>query len=518
MIQPRQFKLTEGIDAYNPDVVADLLVFLYLNNVDPRLGRLMASKGYSLFQDLSLAVGEKIVSFGYYQLSNRVFNNLYAFSKTSVYWFDFDLEQFDTVPIYTGFFSSEDPYVLLQWYDALYVTKLYSPYVKLQRKVATEIANAPYARYGIVANSHVYLGAVGDTIESSLALIRWSDRDDPESWAIDPNASEADFFNLEPDSRQITGMSYQRGSPLTYAENNIWIGRDIGFPGGFAHEPLFPGIGNIFHDAVVRNKEVDYFIGQDDIYELNGLQLVPIGEKIFSRFIEDIKINVNTRCRGYIDSRKDQVFWIYTANDDSQKSIVYNYREKKWSQRDPQNLCGWFDSPRVALRGYAVIDDVTEIIDTVTTLIDDPDEGFPVVLPQLGGVNGHVVKASNEKTKYGGDSFAHLVETFDFFFETIGQVNEITKILLEYVGDGTSNVQVFIGTRANQAADVSWSAAVDLDNVTDSSLAFYVRRLGVGKYIRFRFTWGNTGVNYIDELRLLSLQQVKKDADVTPQE
>lgn len=519
---PKQYRLSEGIDAYNPDVVADLLVFLYLNNVEPRLGRLMASRGYELFQDLELETGDKIVSFGFYQLSNRRFYNLYAFSRTSVYWFDFALEQFDPTPIYTSFFASDEPYVLLQWYDALYVTKMFSKFVKLQRKVATEIENAPFGRYGIIANSHAYLGSVGNTYDVNLAMIRWSDLDDPESWQVNPNESEADFFNLEPESGQLTGVSYQRGSPIDYCENCIWMARAVGFPGGFTHEPVYPGIGNIFHGAVVRAKEIDYFIGADDIYQLNGLQIVPIGEKIFARFIEDVKIESDTQVRGYADSRKDQIFWIYTAKSGERKSIVYNVREKKWSERDPQDLHGWLDTPRISMRGYDVIDDfddpVEDIIDNADALIDDPDEGFPAVLPQLGGIDGKVVKATDGIVKFDGTSFAHQVETFDFFFETIGQVNEITKVLLEYVGTGQPAILVSTGTRGNQSEDILWSTPVSLDRSTDSSLSFFIRSIGVGKYIRFRFTWENASSDHVSDLRFLSLHRVETAEDVQPQE
>jgi hypothetical protein len=170
------------------------------------------------------------------------------------------------------------------------------------------------------------------------------------------------------------------------------------------------------------------------------------------------------------------------------------------------------------MRGYLVIDDHPELIDSNSNLIDDPDEGFPLVLPQLGAVGGDVVKASDALLKYDGTAFAQLVETFDFFFETIGQVNEITKVLLEYIGSGSPNIQVFIGTRANQSQTISWSAAVDIDRSTNSSLNFFHRQKGVGKFIRFRFTWGNTGTNNATELRLLSLHKVENTEDAAPEE
>jgi len=516
--EPKQFKLNEGVDTYNPDVVADILVFFFLNNIEPRLGRLFASKGYSIFQDLELETGDKIVSFGYYQLANRKFYNLYAFSKTSVYWFNFETELFEVTPIYEGFFDSSDPYVIIQWYDCLYVTKLQSPYVKIERKLVTPIEGAPYARYGIIATGHVFLGAVGDFLDNELAMFRWSDRDSPEDFVVNPNESEADFFQLEPDSRQITGLSYQRGSPVSYSENCIWIAQDIGFPGGFRFEPLIPGIGNIFHNAVVRAGEVDFFIAQDDIYMLNGLQLVSIGEPIFQRFINNIKIVANMSVRGYLDTRKTQVFWVYTRTDDSLWSIVYNYKEKKWSEREPQGITAWMDTPLVAMSGYKVIDDYTEFPDDVDDVIDDPNEGFPVVFKPFAAADGVILKSDDAVLKADETSFDHRIETFDFYFATFGQVNEITKALLEYVGTGEPDIQLSIGTRPNQSAPIAWSTPKSLDRDTDSSLNFFIRAIGVGKYIRFRFEWSNEEDDNVDDLRLLSLIKVEDQVDGAPEE
>lgn len=508
---PAQFKLTEGLDAYNPEVTGKDLFFLYLNSVEPKLGRLYASLGHSVFQQLENATSDRIISFGYYQLRSRQFYELYAFSRTKVYRFNFATGLFNTAAIYSSFYSSDDPYVIIPWYDCMYVTKLYSPYVKIERDTVTVIADAPYARYGIVANGHVYLAGVGDTVTNELARVRWSDLDDPESFAIDPNSSEADFFDLEPDSREITGVSYQRGVPLTYAQNNIWAGTPIGFPGGFRHDPIIPGVGNIFHGALVHNKEVDYFIGDDNIYALNGLQLVPIGSEIYQRFIGDVK-KTNPYVRGYIDTRANQVFWIYLRTNDTYWSIVYNYLEKKWCERDPQNVTAWFDAPRTSMRGFDTIDEMTEFVNTNTDLIDDPDAGYAVTVPQLAAANvsnaNKVLSAHAQKLKADGTSFSHKIETFDFFFETIGEVNEVTKALIELTKGGTPNVALRIGVRDNQADAVVWSASTALDS-SKSTLSFFTRSIGVGRYLRFEFTWTNTAANYVTDLRLLSLMQIE---------
>lgn len=515
------FVLREGIDAYGPEVSSDKLSFAQLRSVEPRLARLFAARGYEIFNDIGLSAGDRITGFGYYTLSNRQFSNVYAFSRTSIYWFDFEAGAFSATAIYTSFPASDDPPVVIPWFDCMYVTKFGGKYVKVERTVTTEIAGAPSGRYGILANSHAMLANVTENMSASLARIRWSDLDAPESFILNPLESEADFFDLEATSQEITGLSYQRGSPLAYSISDVWIGSYLGFPASFRWEPLFPGLGNIFHNAVVRNKEVDYFIGADNIYAINGLQVNPIGDEIFERFINDVKIVARTSVRGYIDTRKTQVFWVYTNNDDELWSIVYNYKEAKWSERDPQDISAWFDTPRVMFRGYNVIDDYDsvsdDIIDDQSELIDDPDAGFPLRLPQLSGglsdpTTPVIAKATDARLKLDGSSFASEIETFDFFFEDIEETKEVTKATIEYTGLGQPDIRVEIGSRHNQSEDIVWSSPIGLTN-QGGSLNFFFRSEGVGKYLRFRLTWNNTDTAYIDDLRFLSLKKVENGDD-----
>lgn len=513
----KQFPLVAGLDCYSPAIISDQLRFYTLSNAEPRLNRIFASQGFAAFQDFVLETGESIKAFAMYQLVNRQFVNVYAITETRIYWFDFETGEFDQTPIYTGFLSSAYDYVIIPWYDAVYITKWGNPYVRVQRKIATAVAGVPSARYGLVANSHVFLAGINDGITAHLARTRWSDLEEPESWTIYPATSEADFFDLEADSMEITGLSYQRGTALVYSQNTIWGAYYIGFPGGFRHEPLFPGIGNIFHGALVRNKEVDYFIGRDNFYELNGLQIVPIGTEIFERFIADVRIDENTAVRGYLDSRKNQVFWVYTRTTGQLWSIVYNYVERKWSERDPQGLTAFFDSPRTVVRGHDVIDHLSTTINNISTLIDNLSLGTARALPQLVGGSGSIplAQVASEPLKVDGEPFDHVAETFDFFFETFTEVKEFIRVDVDFKGTGIPALELEIGTRNNQNASISWSSPLTMEQF-DGSYSFFFRTEAVGKYTRFRLSWNNSAENKIDELLLLSLRKVQHTPDDNP--
>lgn len=515
---PKTLELNGGVDTYSPAIAGEELKFLTLNNIEPRLGRLFASKGSSLFQVVDSGT-ERIVSFAMYHLSNRQGTNIYALSSTKAYWFNIATGLFENTAIYSGFLNTNDPYVVLPWYDCVYVTKPGQPLVRLQHKTATVISNSAWGRYGVVANGHLYLGCAGDSISNQLARVRWSDLDDPESWAIDTNASEADFFDLEPEERQITGISYQRGRPLVYSEDSIWTGQYIGFPGGFRHEPLFPGLGNIFHGSVVRTKEVDYFIGKDNFYALNGLQPVPIGDEIFPRFIDDVVITSDTVVKGYFNPRKHQVFWVYDSvahTGSGLWAVVFNYKENKWSERRAEGLLSFFDPPRTKVRGYTVINDNATVINSASGLIDAL-ENILTTVPQLACVPYssvfHVVTPEGSFKPYNDTLQECALETFDFYVDDFTKVKEVTKLVFEAVRTSTlPSTLLYVGTRKNQSDAITWSSSISTDSL-DSNLAFFIRSEGVGRYIRFRLYFNNVAANYISQLLLLSITKVEENVD-----
>lgn len=514
------FTLGAGVDKYNPPISSATLSFLTLTNVEGRLGRLKVSTGLTSLQAGFLVGGDVIVGFQFYSLPNRQYYNLYAFSKTSIYIYNFVTGLFTTTPIYTGFPSTTDPYVFLQWFGALYVTKLGAKYVKLTGSLAAETSDSvtglaiPYARYGIIANAHVYLGGFYDGSTVQLGGIRWGDLDSPESFGFNSSSSEADFYLLDPDAQEITGVSFQRGQPIVYAKNAIWIGTYVGFPGGFTHQPLFPGLGNIFHNAVIRLKEIDYFIGPDSFYTLNGLQVSPLGQEIFEFFINDVVTGPNTSVRGFSDTRRYQLFWVYqSVSMGTLWSIVYNYKDQTWCDRDPQSLSAWFDAPRNSLQGYQVIANVATIINSDSTIINN-DNVYPLSLNQFAG-STVVSTADNAVLKVDGTQFVPIVETFDFYFGNFNLVKEILTVILDYVGVGTPNITCSIASRENQSEPIVYATAIPMSNI-DGSFAFYSRTPGVGKYLRFKFTWNNTSTDYITDLTLLAFSKIDHSPDENP--
>lgn len=513
-ITPLLYPLNQGVDTYNPPIASKDLFFTQLIQIEPRLGRLQASRGLAAFQSLaaSLGPGDALMGFGYYSLTQLLAVNFYAFSKTKVFWFDFSTGFFDPTPIYSGFTSSEDPYAVMPWYDGLFVTKP-GRMVKLASNTATVVPGIS-AKYGIVANSHLYLGDVTDVARDKTRL-RWSDLDAPESFDIQPDSSEAGFFSIEPPAIAIRGITYQRGNPVVYTDAGLWSGTAIGFPGGFVHQPLYPGVRLPYDYTVVQYKDIDYFIGEDNFYALNGFQVVPIGDAIWERFQSLLKVETNTKVRGFVDSRRDQIFWTFTRADNDQLwSVVYNYKEAKWSERDALNVTAWFDAPKFFLSGYTPIDEISAQIDTVSTSFDE-DEGLDVLIPQLAAVVGQIGKVDGTVEPAIYSAVEGKVETFDFFYDSIDEVKTLIRAVVEFTGGGSPDLELEIGSRDSQFETISWSSPISVTNYKGKK-AFFFRSTGIGKFIRLRFTWTNSNTNYIDDMRLVEIQKVQDVTTTSP--
>ena len=127
--------------------------------------------------------------------------------------------------------------------------------------------------------------------------------------------------------------------------------------------------------------------------------------------------------------------------------------------------------------------------------------------PVIGQVSDSILKMDSEQ-------FDHLIETFDFYFDEIGEVSEVNKVIMEYKGAGVPNMTLQIGTRPSQVNDVTWSSPI-AQTVMNGTVTFFFRRQGAAKYIRFRFAWNNTNDDYVDDLRLMSITRVEDGPDLT---
>lgn len=456
---------------------------------------------------------ETIRMFGYFIQPYEQYSDLYAIMDTEVHQYDFSADAFKSTSIYK-FNGGNLPYSGVSWYDKFYVSKRGAGLVRLKGNSAVRIPGAPGGRYMIVANSHLMLANLFSRSSAAPNQLQWSDLYAPESFEIS-DASEADFFSLEPGDGEITGLTAQRSGQNIYTPNSIWQG--IYNNGEFRFAVLYRGIGNAYHGGVIQVKDKDYFVDAEGFHELDGQQVQNIGDEIWKFFKATLKDNgPKTLLTAIVNIFTYEVAWIYDHVEGFRWSVVYNYKEDKWSDRDPQDVyCALFTT--FALRGYIVIDDVPDIIDTMSVTIDG-DWQFPGASPieMYGSTNGRVLIPSGFHERPDGSAFACEAESYEFYLDSLFNVKEFDKLKLFYSGSGQPNLQLLVGTRNHRFEPVKWSPIQQIAEQLPGETAFYFRKEGVGKLVRFKFVWNNTKTDYISELTNIGFSKLD-NADDTPE-
>jgi hypothetical protein len=510
------FRLSHGVDVYNPDVNALDLQFSRLKNIQPWRGRMVVARG---FTPATQNVSGKVLLFMFSTEPYTLYSSFFAFTDTHIYAYDFigpaTADQFSSSAIYT-WPTGSPPIAAVSWYDRVYATRQNAPLLRLIGDVAFEVPNAPGGRYMVLSNSHLMIANLAYNNQNYPNRVRWSDIYDPESWEVTED-SEADFFELEPGDGEIMGLSYQRGNNLIYTRVSIWIAQYNPLPNGYKFSPLYTDVGCNFHGGQVSVKEKDYFIGTDNIYMVDGLQLQEIGDPIWKFFKSDCVTNAST---GYIVTRvikeEHSIAWIYDKLGGGYWSIVYNYKENKWSDRDPQDVFAsiYLTYP---LRGFLTIDMITDIIDLPPndTRLIDGDWQFPTSsrTEVHGGLNGKLFIDNLPYAKADTSPINCEASTYEFFVDTLVDEKEFDILCLHYAGFGRPNIKLSVGRRKNRLAPVEWQTPREAYDQLAGETMFHFRNDGVGKLVQFKFSWDNTNTNYVSELTNLSLHKLDDGAD-----
>lgn len=206
--------------------------------------------------------------------------------------------------------------------------------------------------------------------------------------------------------------------------------------------------------------------------------------------------------------------WIYDHTDGKKWAIVYNYKEDKWSDRDPQGILAGLQLIH-PLRGFVVIDSISTLIDNVSDLIDG-DWQFPESTQQnfYGTTNGQILIESGKYGKFDGTPFKCYAETHEIFADSLLTVKEFDRLKILYSGKGLPKLEVLIGRRKNRFAEIEWSTPMKISEQIPGETTFFIRKDAVGHLIRFAIRWDNTNTDFIDELTHISFVKAENQPDV----
>lgn len=360
------YPLQEGMDQYSPDISAQGLPLVELSNAVVRKRRLDTLQKHSQVGQVGTSpVLGYIHSFD----PTTAASAFYALTDTGVYRYDAESDEWFPEPIDT-FVSTGQPFASVQWEDRVYVTRPGYPLSKLDYHQSVEVdtswregTQSLSARYALVTNNHLMLANVQEGQSSYRTRLQWSDLYRPEQWRIRTD-TEADLFDVDVGTAEITGITMQRGYVVIYTQNSIWRGTYRGLPQIYFFEPVINGLGNIFHYSVVQVKEVDFFVGRDNFYVQDGLQPRAIGDPVWAFFKRTaVTTTAGSQLRGFADEDNNEVFWQYERTGSSlgqelseRWELVYNYKEQQWGTRSAQGAQTYY-FPFRDIRTYRVIDE-----------------------------------------------------------------------------------------------------------------------------------------------------------------
>jgi len=538
------FKLNVGMDSYDTGIAEQTLKLQELKNLYPKDNRLFTQRKQKLFQTITDNDPRRIVSFAYYVLDDQPVISLYALGMDHLYQWNTEDQTFNLMTAtgggtYTNDIRTYDPFASMQWEGVVYVTRLRQEILKLQNNIVydnidTTVAADTHnltARYMINAAGHMMLGYTNEGDLNQAVKIRWSDLNAPEDFrSTSLLGGESDSFEFPAENGFISGLTSQRGFTNVYLFNSIWRGRYTpgrtisGVLAPFTFDELFPGLGAVYHYSVAQVKDVDYFIGQDNVYKLDGLNPVEIGDEIWN-FFESSHNNLafGDSVYAHVNERDNEISWLYATNivGKTYWSIVYNYKEQKWSNRDPQNMFSAF-RPSITLKSFYVIDDFDFAtyggIDTFdgespagggeTTTYIDGDWQFKI-LPFRGIFGGELTADIEHGTIYEDvEEFAMFddtamaceFETYEFDVNSFFGTKEIDAMKLLIKKSGSPNITLNVSTRPNQ--DTAFTTSIDIDSSAQLAGAteFYFSNFGVDNFMKFKVSWNNTDANYIEEV------------------
>ena len=472
-----------------PTLTSEEFFAVALQNLSPENERL--EELLHLNQTHSVGVPANALAFSF-DPSTR-FSNVYAFATTGVH-----LVKDGSLTSLASLTASTKRWQPVLWKDSVYFTR---PEYQLSKAFGPTISSVDTssngssftfsARYMLSAHDRLFCGNTFVNGTNNSTEVRWSDVYNPEVWEIS-ESTEADKFSLSVSDLEITGLALHHNTVLIFSSRSVWMASYEGLPKIYSFSPLFSDTGCAYHYSCVSVGDVTYFIAKHGVYKIENYQLVEVGGDIWPTL--RTALVGQTEVYATADEEHKLIYWNVGSN-----TYVYNYDEKRWAVYNFTYTTALLHIPG-SIRRTKVIDDCSEIIDSVSTIIDDGlgtssasqldflARGNFLYQPDTGTAQTYACK---------------LTLPFAFFGDLWSEkeVNEV-KLIFEQVGTPT----ISLTTKYKDShSDTEKTETSTLSSFTDEAV-FKLRNVRAAKLMAFELNFNQTSTNYVTRLIGLSVR------------
>jgi hypothetical protein len=191
---------------------------------------------------------------------------------------------------------------------------------------ASLIANAPNANWGWVEDARLCL-LKGNIVYNSAT-------GDFTSWT--PSSSSSAYEDAKEDAINLISQINVGGINYVFDEySNVFTLRWVGGSVKWVWQQINNTVGIIAPYARVERGGIVYFMGQDNIYYMNGSIIEPLPNNALYKYIyDDIKTSQKRKCFMWYNAKFDEIWGHYPSGGatENDRCFIFNLKEATWNR------------------------------------------------------------------------------------------------------------------------------------------------------------------------------------------
>lgn len=340
---------------------------------------------------------------------------------------------------------------------------------------------------GIIRQFKDYLFALNTTEggDPMSQRARWPDTANPENWTTG-NSSYSDL----PGSDGIMAALRFKGNYICILKDkSLWIGYPSDDEYIFGFSEKVTEIGCAAGKTAVNFGEVIIFLGWDDIYKFDGIEVQSIGKTVRKELFRYIKTAELGRCFA-LNLIEYKQYWLQVVSTDSDYPDIAWIASTETGRFTRYSFADCFTAYGLYyLESALLISDLTMKIRDMTWKIDDRRilSQFPTLL--LGDPDGYVYESISTINNDNGTAVDGYFDTKDFHLAGADARMRVVRLDTYYTG---GSLDIYYSTDKGG----TWTLLDTLDTSIELNVPRIKRFRITGKNIRWRFRNDNDGETF----------------------